>query len=253
MGDLRMGSYAVTRVLVALGAAMALLSAGCATKDVTPIEDVLREEEASAREVPAYHLRPGDVVRIEFAAAPELDFETPITPSGTITVPMAGEIPAAGRTADELAALVGEVMSPYLLDPTASVLIARLEQRFVYVIGEVKRPGRVEIIGGITISAALAEAGGIDPHGKPSSVMVVRTTGVERPMAFKVDATKILSARDMSQDVVLRADDVVYVPKSVIGKVDEFVQLFAAEIAPAQLFYLRGYDMTHLEDAVWRW
>jgi protein involved in polysaccharide export with SLBB domain len=245
--------YVVRRLLIILGAALAVLPAGCAEKHITPLADVLREEEASGRVAPAYHLRPGDVIVIDFAAAPELELETPITPSGTITLPMAGEIPAAGRTTDELAALVGEVMSPYLLDPTASILITRLADRFVYVIGEVNRPGRIDMSGGITVSAALAEAGGIDPHGKPSSVMVVRTTGVERALAFKVDVTKILSARDMSQDVALRADDIVYVPKSVIGRVDEFVQLFAAEIAPAQLFYLRGYDMTHLEDKIWRW
>jgi hypothetical protein len=44
----------------------------------------------------------------------------------------------------------------------------------------------------------------------------------------------------------------VYVPKSVIGQVDEFVDLFMNRIAPAQLFYLRGYDMAHLKDSAWR-
>lgn len=247
-----MAPYPLRRLLVTLGAALAVLAGGCATKDVTPIEDVVREEEASAREAPAYLLRPGDLLTIDFAADDALDFETPVTPSGTITLPMAGEVPAAGMTVDELATIVAEEMSAYLMDPTASILIRDLERRYVYVIGEVGNPGRIENNGTITVTAALAEAGGVESSGRPSSVMVVRTTGVEKALAFRVDVTKILSARDMSQDVRLRDNDVVYVPKSVIGKVDEFVDLFISRIGPAQLFYLRGYDMAHLRDTAWR-
>jgi polysaccharide export outer membrane protein len=165
---------------------------------------------------------------------------------------MAGEIRAAGLTVGDLAARVAEEMAPYLFDPRASILIRDLERRYIFVIGEVGRPGRIESWHDMTISAALAEAGGFEPSGKPSSVMVVRTTGVEEPIAFRVDVTKILSARDMSQDVMLRDNDVVYVPKSVIGQVDEFVDLFIESIAPVQLFYLRGYDMAHLRDSSWR-
>lgn len=247
-----MASYGVRRLLVALAAALVVMTMGCAKKDITPIDDVLREEEASAQEAPAYRLRPGDLIVVDFAADAELAFETPITPSGTIVLPMAGEIPAGGMTTNELADLVAEAMSPYLQDSTASILIKSVASQFVYVIGEVKNPGRIETSGGMTISAALAEAGGIQSSGRPSSVMVVRTTGVEQPLAFKIDATKILSARDMSQDVALRPNDVVYVPRSVIGKVDEFVDLFLNRIGPAQLFYLRGYDMSHLQDSRWR-
>jgi protein involved in polysaccharide export with SLBB domain len=252
MGDYQMASCSLRRLLAALGTALVVLSLGCARKDVTPIEDVIREEEASALEEPAYLLRPGDVLGIDFAADDALDLDAPITPSGTVTVPMAGEMPAAGMTVGDLAELIAEEMSPYLHDPTVSVIIKDLEHRFVFVIGEVERPGRIETWGGITVSAALAEAGGFEPSAKPSSIMVVRTTGVEEPLAFRVDATKILSARDMAQDVMLRDNDVVYVPKSVIGQVDEFVDLFFTQIAPLQLFYLRGYDMAHVKDASWR-
>jgi len=247
-----MTSYSLRRLLSALGAALVVLSLGCAKKDITPIEEILREEEAAALEEPAYLLRPGDFLGIDFAADDALDFDAPITPSGTITLPMAGEIPAAGMTVGALAALVTEEMSPYLQDSTASVLIKGLEHRFIFVIGEVKNPGGIETRGGMTVTAALAEAGGVEASGRPSSVMVVRTTGVEQPLAFKVDITKVLSGRDMSQDVMLRDNDVVYVPKSVIGQVDEFVELFFTRIAPLQLSYLRGYDMTHLKDSAWR-
>lgn len=247
-----MASYPLRRLLGAVCAALVVLSFGCTRPSVTPVADVVSEQEAGELDEPAYLLRPGDVLRIDFAADDDLDLDAPITPSGTITLPMAGEIPAEGMTTDDLASDVADAMSPYLQDPTVSVLIKELQRRFVFVLGEVKYPGRLETWGGLTVSGALAAAGGFESSARPSSVMVVRTTGVEEPMAFRVDATKILSARDMSEDVLLRDNDVVYVPKSVIGQVDEFVDLFFTRIAPFQLFYLRGYDMSHLKDATWR-
>ncbi len=98
-------------------------------------------------------------------------------------------------------------------------------------------------MGSIRLSMALAQAGGILPSGQPSSVMVIRTTGVAEATAIKIDIAQVLSGRDLSQDLILEPYDVVFVPQSVIGKIDEFVDLFFNKIAPAQLFYLRGYDI----------
>ncbi len=106
-----------------------------------------------------------------------------------------------------------------------------------------KNPGPVRNMGAIRLSMALAQAGGILSSGSPSSVMIVRTTGVPEATAIKVDIAQVLSGSDPSQDLVLEPYDVVFVPQSVIGKVGEFVDLFFNKIAPAQLFYLRGYDM----------
>jgi hypothetical protein len=82
--------------------------------------------------------------------------------------------------------------------------------------------------------------------------MVVRTEGVEEPTAYRIDLASVLSARDLAQDLELRPNDVVYVPKSLIADVGGFVSLFFNSIIPAQLSYLYGYDMTHLENRAWR-
>jgi polysaccharide export outer membrane protein len=195
-----------------------------------------------------YRLRSGDRIDVDFLVDDTLDFSTPVTPSGTVSVPLAGEIVAAGKTTGELATAVEEAIGGYLLDPTVTIVIAGIAKQPIFVIGEVDKPGRIEATGDLTVSGALAVAGGLLPSGKPSSVMVIRTTGVEEPTAIRVDVTKILTGRDFSEDIVLVPNDVVYVPKSVIGKINEFVDLFFDNIAPAQLFYLRGYDMAHRGD-----
>ncbi len=249
-----------TRRLLALALGTLALLAGCASSGgggASPVSEQASltpagEQASVTPRAPGYRLRPGDLVEVTFPADPGAIYSTPITPDGTITLPMVGEVPAQGKTTVELADAISERMSQYLVDPSVSVMLREIGAQPVFVLGEVGKPGRVDSQGVITVSMALAAAGGIESTGRPSSVMVVRTYGVDQPEAFRVDVTKILSGRDLSEDVPLRPNDVVYVPKSFIGKVDEFVSLFFENIAPAQLFYLRGYDMMHLEGAEWR-
>lgn len=226
-------------VLVAGGALM--LGAGCAGSG--PADEqadvVARPPDAET----AYRLRVGDLLSLIFPTDRTLDYETPVTPTGTITIPSGVEVMVAGRTIPEVKAAIEEGMSGHLRDPAVSVLLVQLAEQPVYVLGEVQKPGRVLNDGALSVTMALAEAGGLLRTGKPSSVMVIRSVGVDETMSFKVDVTKVLDARDISQDARLMPYDIVFVPKSVIGKVGEFVDLFFDDLAGAQLFYLRGYDI----------
>lgn len=258
MGDNVMSERS-SRLLSVAGLAVLALLAGCASRSQTVSVAELRDMEAAptdtrsagAARVPGYQLRIGDRIEVSFVSVPEMNTATPVTPEGTVTVPVAGEFVAVGKTAGELAAEIEEVVSVSLLDPDTSVVLKEIADQPVFVLGEVLGPGRVSAAGGLTVSMAIAEAGGLRPAGKPSSVMVVRTRGVEEPVAIRVDITKVLDGRDLSEDLELRPNDVVFVPKSVIGKVGEFVDLFMNDIAPAQLFYLRGYEMADRKGDAW--
>ena len=234
-------------LLTLVGAALCCIS-GCAGTDSAGDGDVVADVagfEEPAAEPARYRLRLGDELSVMFQSDRTLDYETPVSPAGTITVPSGAEVIAAGRTVAEVRADIEAKMADFLVDPKASVLLSRVAEQPVYVLGEVGKPGLVENRGAIRVSMALAQAGGILSSGSPSSVMIVRTSGVPEAMAIKVDVAEVLSGSDPSQDLALEPYDVVFVPKSVIGKVDEFVDLFFAQIAPAQLFYLRGYDIVN--------
>jgi protein involved in polysaccharide export with SLBB domain len=227
-------------LLAVVGAAL-WCAGGCAgtadgVVDVADFEQPVTDETG-------YRLRLGDEVRVMFPAERSLDYTAPVSPAGTISVPSGGEVVAAGKTVAELRVDVEAAMSSMLLDPQSAIVLERIAEHPVYVLGEVSNPGAVTSPAGIRLSMALAGAGGLLSTGKPSSVMIVRTTGVPEAVAIKADVSKVLSGSDLAQDLELEPYDVVFVPKSVIGKVDEFVELFFTRIAPAQLFYLRGYDI----------
>ncbi len=228
-------------LLVLAGVALCCVC-GCAGRRGGAVVDVA-DYEPQAVDLGEYHLRVGDTVSIMFQGDRSLDYSAPVSPAGTIGVPSGGEVAAAGRTVEEVRVDIDVAMTQLLLDPRASVVLEQVAQQPVYVLGEVKNPGAVTGAGAISVSMALAEAGGMLSSGKPSSVMVVRTTGVEEALAIRVDVSKVLSGTDLAQDLQLEPYDVVFVPKSVIGKAGEFVDLFFNDIAPAQLFYLRGYDI----------
>ena len=239
-------------LLTLVGAALCCV-VGCAGTGGDDVVDVADLEEPAAVEVTggeeptaapaAYQLRLGDELDVMFPTDRTLDYTAPVSPAGTLTVPSGGEVIAVGRTIDEVRAAIEVEMADLLLDPRSAVVLSRVAQQPVYVLGEVGKPGAVTNTGTIRLSMALAQAGGILSSGQPGSVMIIRTTGVEEAVGIKVDVAGVLSGRDMSQDLVLEPYDVVFVPQSIIGKIDEFVDLFFAQIAPAQLFYLRGYDI----------
>ena len=245
---MRVGAIEMTQgragLLLTLVGVVLCCVAGCAGTGGGGVVDVADFERPSAG-ASVYRLRLGDEVSITFQSDRTLDYTTPISPAGTIAVPSGGEVVAVGRTIDEVRAEIETRMADLLLDPRSSVVLKKVAEQPVYVLGEVKRPGAVMGAGAIRVSMALAEAGGILPTGRPSSVMVVRTTGVAEATAIKVDVGGVLSGRDLSQDLVLEPYDIVFVPTSVIGKIDGFVDLFFNRIAPAQLFYLRGYDIVN--------
>ncbi len=236
---------------VALACAWAALLAVAGCGPSPNVQGPPPTTETAGQGAPAYRLRPGDTVKIDFVTDRSLSFDTPITPAGTVTLPLAGDLKATGKTVDELASDIVESMSPYLLDAGVAVVLVKVGAQPIFVIGEVEKPGRVDSPEPLTVSRAVASAGGFLPTAQTGSVMVVRTVGVERPTAYRVDISSVLSAEDLAQDMELLSNDVVYVPKSFIGNVGEFVSLFFDSIIPAQLFYLHGYDMTHPENRGW--
>lgn len=234
--------------LAFVGAAL-LAVAGCGPSPA--VQGLPPVTETAGAAAAAYRLRSGDSIHIGFVTDRSLSLDTPITPAGTVTLPLVGDVKAAGKTSDELAREIKELMRPYLLDPEVAVVIISVGAQPVFVLGEVAKPGRLETAEVLTVSRAVASAGGLLATAQAGSVMVVRTVGVERPTAYRVDLASVLSAGDLAQDIELRSNDVVYVPKSLIGDVGEFVSLFFNNIIPAQLFYLHGYDMAHPGNQGW--
>jgi polysaccharide export outer membrane protein len=108
-----------------------------------------------------YRLAAGDKLRIEVYKDTQLSQALQIRPDGKITLPLLGDIAAAGRTAVELRDAIAGALQEYIAKPVVTVIVTETTPQVVYVTGEVNKPGALPIANGqMSIIQAIAMAGG---------------------------------------------------------------------------------------------
>lgn len=158
-------------------------------------------------------LAPGDVIKLTFPGTPEFNQSQKIRPDGRISLPLVGEVDAAGSTVGELQARLARLYKSQL--ENTEVVVA-LENRAipVYVCGAVNRPGKVVIDRPVSTLEAIMEAGGFTPNtADMSRVHLIRIeNGRHTTRILNINDT--LKARQTVASYV-KPYDVIYVPESL--------------------------------------
>src|SRR6188474_1444881 len=122
-------------------------------------------------------LGPEDVLEITVWGNKDLTRVTPVRPDGLISMPIIGDVQAAGLTADALAQRISDRLKQYLATtPAVSVSVTELNSYSVYVLGEVTKPGQFKLKSYITVLQAITMAGGFTDYAKKNKLQVVRVT-----------------------------------------------------------------------------
>src|SRR3954465_12874263 len=95
-----------------------------------------------------YRLVSGDKLRIEVYKDTQLSQSLQVRPDGKITLPLVGDVAAAGRTSIELRDAIAGSLTEYMKNPTVTVIVVETTPQVVYVTGEVARPGALTLING---------------------------------------------------------------------------------------------------------
>jgi polysaccharide export outer membrane protein len=160
-----------------------------------------------------YRVGPGDVLRINVWKRDELSQPAlTVRPDGAITLPLIGEVPAAGRGVDELAADLQQRLEKFYQErPPVTVQVVEVRSYKVYVMGEVARAGELGPNHPVTVLQAIAMAGGFTRFATPNHVVIVRKDARgERSIPFDYDA--FLKEGQLQQNLVLQSGDTVVVP-----------------------------------------
>jgi len=192
---------------------LVVLVSACATHHASPAAVALYAE--AARENPIgkpYVIGVADVVRISVWKSEDLSSDASVRPDGTITAPFVGELQAAGRTAAELQQDVAQRVATIVRDAVVTVAVVEVNSYRFSVAGNVERPGLYTSRTYVTVSEALALAGGPNRYGATDEVVVVRTAGGRGVRRIPVNYDDILSGKNPEQDIVLLAGDAVRVP-----------------------------------------
>jgi protein involved in polysaccharide export with SLBB domain len=163
-----------------------------------------------------YLLRANDLIRITVFQEDDLLTETRISTSGFITFPLLGTVYLKGKSVAEATAEIRKRLDKdYIINPQVTLTVLAYAQQWVTVLGEVQKPGQIEIPteGGLDLLGAIALAGGYTRVADPSRVIVRRTVD-GHDVVLKVNARK--SARDVNvQPFLVLPGDRISVSESI--------------------------------------
>jgi polysaccharide export outer membrane protein len=163
-------------------------------------------------QTPSY-LVAGDVVRITFPAAPELNQTQKIGSDGTLSLPLIGEVPAAGKTVGQIQTDLARLYKPQLQD---NEVLVTLDTRALPVVvsGAVQKPGKIVFERPATVLEAIMEAGGFTPEADLKKVSLIRIVKGEHETQI-FDLRPVLKGKP-TPAVYCSGGDVIYVPERIL-------------------------------------
>ncbi len=194
---------------------------------------------ASCRSAPAFgrgedgkaadtvKLKPGLMISMSVLVAGKKELDEPakrISEGGTIVLPLLGELEIADKNLEELQADLTKAYRKFFVDPQVILDFARdagtegsSPWGFVTVLGRVKTPGRVPVPAtrDMTVSSAIQKAGGFAPSAKDSAILVTRSLANGQTESRTINLRAVGTAGRLEDDIVLDANDVVYVPEAL--------------------------------------
>lgn len=207
-----------------------LILSACSSAPVPPVapEDARVRSEAMNQFV----ILPGDTLSVKLFYNPELNEEVTVRPDGRISLQLVNEIIAAGRTPSQLTEILSEQYRKELKTPQVTVIVRSFSGHKIYVNGEVNKPGDFVVTTSVTLLQAIASAGGLKETAENNQVIIIRKTSAAKPLIIIADVEAAIEGRDLTQDIALLPFDIVYVPRSNIANVNQWVDQYIRKNLP---------------------
>lgn len=193
------------------GRAQALTGTGTKT---APAEDVSPSHPPATASVDStssrYTLGAADNIRVNVWKNNDLSQTVTIGPDGFVSLPLLGDVHAAGLTADQLAKELTSRLTSYMVNAQVTVSVVEIRSRQVFITGQVGKPGAYPLIVPITVLQLIAQAGGLNTFASRKGIFILRgTTGnVQR---LKFNYTSAIHG-DVKQNINLQPGDTVIIP-----------------------------------------
>jgi polysaccharide biosynthesis/export protein len=181
-----------------------------------PIQGSLTSPEVAAnrRISTDYQIGPEDVLEVQVWKNEALSKVVTVRPDGKISLPLIGDVPAAGLTAAQMQEAITEKLTPYYKDlPSVSVIVQEVRSYVIYVLGEVQRPAQYTVKRGTTLLQAVALAGGFTPFAATNNILVLRQTMEDHnEIALSARYKDIVSRQHPESNILLKPGDTIIIP-----------------------------------------
>lgn len=200
-----------------------------ALKDPLTRVDIETDEDKAlvkAEEEARFIFGPEDEMEISVRDEPDLTKKVIVGPDGRISFPLIGTIAAAGRTVEELTVDLEAQLTRFIRKPQVGIIVNAYNSKGYYVLGKVEKPGYYKLRSKADVLRAISEAGGItSPIAASDGTQTIEIADLAGAYMARgnriipVNFEKLLIDGDMSQNVRVLANDLIYIPSSLEKKV----------------------------------
>jgi polysaccharide export outer membrane protein len=161
--------------------------------------------------ISAYRLGPSDVIEVQVWKEPELTRAMVVRSDGKVSLPLVGEVAAAGKTTSELEAELAQGLRQFVENPVVTVIVAQANSSKFYVMGEVMRPGEYGLPRRITVLQAISTAGGFTEWANQRRLVLIRRSSGEQQQ-MRINYKLIVSGARPQDNCMLLPGDTIVVP-----------------------------------------
>ncbi len=197
-----------------------VFSAACTTMP----EEVREDLETDTLRLPStnlvaiYKIGVDDVIKVNVWKNPELTIEVPVRPDGMISVPLIGDVKAAGLAPEQVSKNIKEKLKKFIRDPLVAVILTQLNSHEylsrVRVTGAVRTPISLAYRQGMTILDAVLAAGGINDFASAGNTKLYRRVN-NKSNAISIELDNILNGGKLNTNYILKPGDIITVPERI--------------------------------------
>lgn len=204
-----MGLMIQTSAVRLLGAVICLF-VGCAPVAKEALEEVNKPVSKE------FLLGPEDVLEVAVWRNQDLSRTVVVRPDGKISIPLIGDVQASGLSASQVAAKIAAKLTEFKEHPNVSVSVKEVNSYFIYVLGEVQRPGKYPIKSYATVLQGVSLASGFTNFASKDKMAVIRTitkeSGDQHQIRIPVPYSELVSGKGEIGNFVLKSGDTIVVP-----------------------------------------
>lgn len=153
-----------------------------------------------------------DLLAINVWKEPDVSRSIPVRSDGKISLPLVGELQAAGQTPAKLEQDIAARLKSYISEPEVTVIVQQINSQKVNILGMVNKPGSYVLSGSMTVLDAIAQAGGFRDFAKQKSIYVLRQNAEGTQTRLSFNYKEVVKGSNPAQNIRLQPHDTIVVP-----------------------------------------
>jgi polysaccharide biosynthesis/export protein len=199
-------------LLLAVLTSLGLAQDATATKPAQPAATDNPPPSSTVVRPDSYVIGAEDVISVYVWKEPDMSKSVPVRPDGMISLPLVGEVKAAGYTPVQLQDVLAAAMKKYVSDPQVTVVVEKISSLSFNIVGEVTHPGYFPLTRRMTVLDAIAMAGGFKDFAKSKKVYVLRTAANGTQERLPFNYKDVIHGKNEQQNIELQPRDTIVVP-----------------------------------------